>query len=98
MVARWYIFHNQNSYFGGPCNGKCWYVLYPFGIFSLLGIFYVHSVFFWTFGIHIFPILENCTNKNLATLIHNQGFPVMVVSVDDFGHSDISVLFLQKNI
>jgi hypothetical protein len=35
-VARWYILKPQIPLwvnFGGPWNGKCWYILWPFGIF-----------------------------------------------------------------
>jgi hypothetical protein len=32
--------------FGGPWNGKCWYILWPFGIF------YCHLLYnLWPFGI-----------------------------------------------
>jgi hypothetical protein len=49
------LFSNQKSQiwvnFGGPLNGKCWYILWPFGIF------YGHLVFFVVLC-HIFPTLE----------------------------------------
>jgi hypothetical protein len=35
-VARWFIFKPKISIllkFGGPLIGKCWYILWPFGIF-----------------------------------------------------------------
>jgi hypothetical protein len=34
-------------YFEGPLSGKCWYILWPFGIF------YGHFVFLWSFVAHI---------------------------------------------
>jgi hypothetical protein len=63
--------------FGGSYNGRCWYIVWP------LGIFYSHLVYFvaiwyilWPFGIHILwpfgifsPVLECCTKKHLATLV-----------------------------
>jgi hypothetical protein len=42
-------------YFGGPWNGKCWYVLCPFGIF------YGHVV-------HAMVMFWYISPKNLATL------------------------------
>jgi hypothetical protein len=38
--------------FGGSCNGRCWYILRPFGIFNghlvyLMAIWYIQ----WPFGI-----------------------------------------------
>jgi hypothetical protein len=35
-VARWFIFKPKIPIwvnFGGPWNGKCWYILGPYGIF-----------------------------------------------------------------
>jgi hypothetical protein len=35
-VARWFVFKPKIAIwvnFGGPWNGKCWYLLLPFGIF-----------------------------------------------------------------
>jgi hypothetical protein len=37
-VARWYIFKTNVQIwvnFGEPGNGKCWYILWPFGICKL---------------------------------------------------------------
>jgi hypothetical protein len=50
-VARWYIFKPKIPIwvnFGGPLNGKCWFILRPFGIFNArpLGKFYGHLVYF----------------------------------------------------
>jgi hypothetical protein len=44
-VARWFIFIPKITiwvYFGGHWNGKCWYILWP------LGIFLSHLVHFMT--------------------------------------------------
>jgi hypothetical protein len=70
-VARWYVFIPNNTIwviFVGSCNGRCWYILWPFGLF------YGHLVYFvvtwyilWSFGIY-FSVLVCCTEKNLATL------------------------------
>jgi hypothetical protein len=55
--------------FGWLYIGKCWYILWPFGIF------YRHLVYFmaiWfilgSFGIFS-PVLECCAEKNLAALL-----------------------------
>jgi hypothetical protein len=37
-VARWFSFVPKTPiwvYFGGTWNGKCWYILWPFGIFQM---------------------------------------------------------------
>jgi hypothetical protein len=59
--------------FGGSCNGKCWYIICPFGQF------YNHLVYFsnmyavaswyilWSSAIFS-PVLVCCTKKNLANL------------------------------
>jgi hypothetical protein len=70
-VARWYIFKPKIHIwlnFGGSSNARCWYILWP------LGLFYGPLVYFVTiwyilllFGT-FFPVLVCCTNKNLATL------------------------------
>jgi hypothetical protein len=49
-------------YFGGPWNGKCWYILVQFGIQALRSfviIFYEHWVLLLYFGIlfHCFGIM-----------------------------------------
>jgi hypothetical protein len=45
-VARWLVFKSEFQIlvnFGGPWNGKCWYILWAFGIFyGNFGIFYGH--------------------------------------------------------
>jgi hypothetical protein len=57
-------------YFGGPWNGKCWYILLTFGIFyghlvyfmaiwyilCPLGIFYGHLVYFMPIGYILCPL------------------------------------------
>jgi hypothetical protein len=62
-VARWYIFQPKIPIwvnFGGSCNGRCWSILWPFGLF------YGHWVNFVAIWYN-FTILVCCTN--LATLI-----------------------------
>jgi hypothetical protein len=54
---------------GGPCSGRCWFILWPFGIF------YGHLAFGLFYGnLGIFgPVLHTlvlCNKKNLATLEH----------------------------
>jgi hypothetical protein len=70
-VARWYIFRPKFAIwvnFGGSCNGRCWYVLWTFGllyghliyftaIWSIIrtfDIFYGHLMYFVVIW-HIFP-------------------------------------------
>jgi hypothetical protein len=70
-VARWFTFKSKVPiwvYFRGSCNGNCWSILWPFGLFNS------HLVYFtaiWSilrpFGL-FFPVLVCCTKKNLATL------------------------------
>jgi hypothetical protein len=53
--------------FGGPSNGRCWYIIRLFGLF--LG----YLVCFGPFGTfmviwYIFPVLVSCAKNNLATL------------------------------
>jgi hypothetical protein len=53
------------TYYGGPWNGECWYILgigqlkylRPFGIHMYVAVIW-----------YILPILVYCTKKNLATL------------------------------
>jgi hypothetical protein len=69
-VARWFIFKPKIPVwvnFGGCCDGRFWYILWPFGIFYgrqsyllLFGIFKGNSVHF--------TVLVSRTKKNLATL------------------------------
>jgi hypothetical protein len=56
-------FQTKNPKLEFPWNGKCWYILWPFG--NLVVIWY------------IFPVLVYFIEINLATLIicvHKQGF------------------------
>jgi hypothetical protein len=55
-VARWFIFKQTWINFGGSCNGRCWYILLPFGKFSahlvyLFCGYFGNSVIIW----YIFP-------------------------------------------
>jgi hypothetical protein len=65
----------------GLCNGKCWYILWPFGIF-LKAIWYI----LWSFGIFYGDLvyfthsLVCCTKKNLATLTKIR--PSKLISID----------------
>jgi hypothetical protein len=58
--ARWYIFKPKIQIcvnFGSSCNGRCWYMLWPFGIFfGHLVYFLVIWFIFWSFGMYIFVI------------------------------------------
>jgi hypothetical protein len=71
-VARWFIFKPKIPiwvYFGGPWNGKCWYILWPFCIIYDHLVKYM-AVWYsmWSFGI-LFPFWYVWTMKNLATLL-----------------------------
>jgi hypothetical protein len=71
-VARWYFFKPKILIwvnFGESSNGIFWYILLT------RNLFYGHFIYFvaiwcilWLFGI-LFPVLECCTKKNLATLV-----------------------------
>jgi hypothetical protein len=71
-VARWHIFKPKFPIwvnFGGPWVGKCWYILWPFGIFyGYLGYVITICYILCSFGTFC-PVLVLCTNKNLTTLI-----------------------------
>jgi hypothetical protein len=67
-VVRWHIFKPKIPiwvYFWGPSNGKCWYIIWPFGILCghLVYFIYDHLVYFSCFG-----MLHIHNKKNLATL------------------------------
>jgi hypothetical protein len=59
--------------FGGSCNGRCWNILGPFGMFYVrpFSLFCGHLVYFMVIW-YIFPVLVFCTNENLATLVRVQ--------------------------
>jgi hypothetical protein len=72
-VARWYIFEPKTPTwvnFGGSCNGRCWYILWPFGPLHMGYLVHFVATWYnlWYFGL-FFPVLVCCTKKNLATLI-----------------------------
>jgi hypothetical protein len=51
--------------------GKCWYILWRFGIFYRhLGYFMTIWYILWSFGTFC-PVLVSCTKKNLATLVYS---------------------------
>jgi hypothetical protein len=70
-VARWFVFEPNIPIwinFGGPCDRRCWYILWPFGLFDgHLAIFYGVLVYFMV-SWYIFPVLASFIKKNLATL------------------------------
>jgi hypothetical protein len=70
-VARWFVFEPKIPIwinFGGPCDGRCWYILWPFGLFyGHLSILYGLLVYFMVIW-YIFPVLVSFSKKNLATL------------------------------
>jgi hypothetical protein len=58
-VARWRIFKPNIQIwvnFGGTCNGRCWYILWAFGLRILrpIGLLCGHLVYFMALG-YIFP-------------------------------------------
>jgi hypothetical protein len=73
-VAKWYIFIPKIpiwACFGGPWNGKCWYMLLPFGILyghlvDFMSIWFISwsiVIFLARFGMYALP--------TLATLVWN---------------------------
>jgi hypothetical protein len=61
------IFEN----FGRYCNGRCCYILCPFGQFSGYSASFMATWYiFPRFGT-FFPVLVCCTEKNLATLMQS---------------------------
>jgi hypothetical protein len=70
-VARWFVFKPKIPIwviFGGPWNGKCWYILWSFG--KVCG----HLVYLMDIGNvvviwNIFPRFGKLCKKNLATLL-----------------------------
>jgi hypothetical protein len=58
-VARWHIFKPKIPTwvnFGRSCNGRCWYILWPFGLFYchlvyIVSIWYMYLMVIW----YIFP-------------------------------------------
>jgi hypothetical protein len=54
-VARWFVFKTKIPIwvnFGGSCNGKSWYVLWPFGVFYCFWIYFrAPGYILWSFGI-----------------------------------------------
>jgi hypothetical protein len=84
-VARWHIFTPNfpiEENFGGCCNGRCWYILQPFGLFYGYLVYFVAIwLYFVAFGLNFvairyilclfgifYTILVCCTKKYLATL------------------------------
>jgi hypothetical protein len=55
--------------FGGSSNGKCWYILWPFGLFYDHLVYFAYIWYILTTSGLFFPVLVCCTKKNLATLI-----------------------------
>jgi hypothetical protein len=54
--------------FRGACNGRCWNILWPFGIFYVHLVYSVASWYMlWLFGVFIL-VLVCFAKKNLATL------------------------------
>jgi hypothetical protein len=71
-VARWYIFIPiilNWEYLGRPWNVKCWYILWPFGIFyGRLEYFPDFWYILSRFNTY-YPVLVCFTKKNLTTLL-----------------------------
>jgi hypothetical protein len=70
-VARWFVYKPKIQIwvnFEGPYIGKCWYILWSFGIvYGHLRCFVSIGYILCSFGT-FFPVLVSCTKKNLATL------------------------------
>jgi hypothetical protein len=96
-VAKWFVFKPKMPIwvnFGGPCDGRCWYILWPFGLFDgHLAIFYgflVYVMVIW----YIFPVLVSFSKKNLATLAGSRFFPPSFGSIycSCFSHGVVHIL------
>jgi hypothetical protein len=75
-VARWHIFEPKIPIwvnFGGSCNGRCWYILWPFDLFYSRLVYFAAIWYIWyKIGIN-FHVLVFCIEKNLATLVQRGG-------------------------
>jgi hypothetical protein len=77
-AARWHIFKPKKIgvNFGGPWNGKCRYILWPFGIYyghsvNSMAIYVEYLMPIWLFRdclVYFPPVLVDCNTKDLATL------------------------------
>jgi hypothetical protein len=69
-VARWFVFKPESQIwvnFGGLLNGKCWYILWPFGIiFGRLLLFVV----IW----YIFPVLVRLVQEKSGNPVQHPNF------------------------
>jgi hypothetical protein len=68
------IFSNQKIpiwvNFGGSCYGRCWYSIWPFGLFFGYFVYFVATwSMLWLFGTYMFLVFVCCTKKYLATLL-----------------------------
>jgi hypothetical protein len=57
--------------FRGSCNGRCWYILRPFGMYILCPF----DIYLWSSCI-CYPVLVCCTKKHLATLVVKFNKPI----------------------
>jgi hypothetical protein len=70
IFARWYIFIPDIPiwvYFGGPWNGKCWYVLWPFWNYyghwvDFVGVWFIFSTFWYIVSRQIW---QPCSESHL---------------------------------
>jgi hypothetical protein len=54
-VARWHIFKPKIQIwvnFERPFNGRCWYILWPFGLFQSQLVYFVAIWFLWGFFVY----------------------------------------------
>jgi hypothetical protein len=88
-VARWFVFEPKIPIwinFGGPCDGRCWYILWPFGLFyGHLSILYGLLVYFMA----IWSILWSSVNIIRPFGIFYGNFPVLV----SFSKKNLATLF-----
>jgi hypothetical protein len=80
-VARWFVFKPKIPIwvnFGGSCDGRFWYILWPLGLSNCHLVYFIWSfklpfgTLYLVFQIaiwYIFPVLVSFLKKNLATLV-----------------------------
>jgi hypothetical protein len=80
-VARWYIFKPKIPIwinFGGSYNWRCWYILWPLGLFYGRLVFLCHLWWFVTYFSHFGMLYReksgNPTEMPLQLAIHLNGF------------------------
>jgi hypothetical protein len=100
-VARWLVFEPKIPIwvnFGGSCDGRCWCILWPFGLFDgHLAIFYGILEYFMVIW-YISTVLISFSKKNLATLIQARNVVKQPDSVKVLRNEAFKQIFLDECI